>query len=122
MRLVCDDNGGAKSVIVTPPPPPIPPLSNTVFGKKMTCTTGPLKGINTRRMNELCIYIALYCVLLYTQSALQSRGGGLSSRKMHVAVLSLAVISLGNYIILYIIADIGEPLLCRALKLLLNAF
>ncbi len=27
-------------------------------------------------MNELCIYIALYCVLLYTQSALQSCGGG----------------------------------------------
>ncbi len=29
-------------------------------------------------MNEWCIYIALYCVLLYTQSALQScgRGGG----------------------------------------------
>ncbi len=49
-------------------------------------------------------------------------GGGLSSRKMHIAVLSLAVISSGNYIILYIIADIGEPLLCRALKLLLNAF
>ncbi len=41
-------------------------------------------------MNECCIYIALYCVLLYTQSALQScvcvcvcvcvgGGGGLSS-------------------------------------------
>ncbi len=30
-------------------------------------------------MNELYIYIALYCVLLYTQSALQSGGGGLSS-------------------------------------------
>ncbi len=36
-------------------------------------------------MNELCIYIALFCVLLYTQSALQSCGvgvggwGGLSS-------------------------------------------
>ncbi len=27
-------------------------------------------------MNEWCIYIALYCVLPYTQSALQSRGGG----------------------------------------------
>ncbi len=27
-------------------------------------------------MNEWIIYIALYCVLLYTQSALQSRGGG----------------------------------------------
>ncbi len=32
-------------------------------------------------MNEWCIYIALYCVLLYTQSALQScGGGGLSSQ------------------------------------------
>ncbi len=34
-------------------------------------------------MNEWCIYIALYCVLLYTQSALQKcvcgGGGGLSS-------------------------------------------
>ncbi len=31
------------------------------------------------RMNEWCIYIALYCVLLYTQSASQSceRGGGI---------------------------------------------
>ncbi len=29
-----------------------------------------------RWMNEWCIYIALYCVLLYTQSALQSCGGG----------------------------------------------
>ncbi len=27
-------------------------------------------------MNEWCIYIALYCVLLYTQSTLQSYGGG----------------------------------------------
>ncbi len=27
-------------------------------------------------MNEWCIYIALYCVLLYTQSTLQSRGQG----------------------------------------------
>ncbi len=27
-------------------------------------------------MNEWCIYIALYCVLLYTQDALQSCGGG----------------------------------------------
>ncbi len=29
-------------------------------------------------MNKLCIYIALYCVLLYTQSALQSCGGASS--------------------------------------------
>ncbi len=27
-------------------------------------------------MNEWCIYIALHCVLLYNQSALQSCGGG----------------------------------------------
>ncbi len=36
--------------------------------------------INTSWMNEWmhrwCIYIALYCVLLYTQSTLQSCGGG----------------------------------------------
>ncbi len=31
------------------------------------------------QMNEWCIYIALYFVKLYTQSALQSCGGGLSS-------------------------------------------
>ncbi len=37
-------------------------------------------------MNEWCIYIALYCVLLYTQSALQSCvcGGGPSSRTTSV--------------------------------------
>ncbi len=28
-----------------------------------------------KQTNERCIYIALYCVLLYTQSALQSCGG-----------------------------------------------
>ncbi len=31
---------------------------------------------NKNWMNEWCIYIALYCVLLYTQSTLQSCGGG----------------------------------------------
>ncbi len=35
-------------------------------------------GLN-KWMNEWCIYIALYCVLLYTQSTLQPCGGGLSS-------------------------------------------
>ncbi len=33
------------------------------------------KEIDNEWMNEWCIYIALYCVLLYTQSALQSCGG-----------------------------------------------
>ncbi len=32
-----------------PPYPRNPPHPNNVFGKKMTCTTEPLKGINTRR-------------------------------------------------------------------------
>ncbi len=36
-------------------------------------------------MNEWCIYIALYCVLLYTQSALQSCGGGLLNHHQCVA-------------------------------------
>ncbi len=40
---------------------------------------GEDKNLCNYFMNELCIYIALYCVLLYTQSALQSGGGGLSS-------------------------------------------
>ncbi len=31
---------------------------------------------NSEVMNEWCIYIALYCILLYTKSALQSWGGG----------------------------------------------
>ncbi len=37
--------------------------------------------VNVRgsRMNEWCIYIGLYCVLLYTQSALTIVGGGLCS-------------------------------------------
>ncbi len=35
-------------------------------------------------MNEWCTYIALYCVLLYTQSTLQSWGGGLSSTTTNV--------------------------------------
>ncbi len=34
-------------------------------------------------MNEWCIYIALYCVLLYTQSTLQSYGGGGGSLLNH---------------------------------------
>ncbi len=39
-------------------------------------------------MNELCIYIALYCVLLYTQIALQSCGGGLSLLNHHQCAAS----------------------------------
>ncbi len=33
-------------------------------------------AFSTERMNEWCFYIVLYCLLLYTQSALQSCGGG----------------------------------------------
>ncbi len=35
-----------------------------------------LRLFTTEWMNEWCTYIALYCVLLYTQSAVQSCGGG----------------------------------------------
>ncbi len=35
-------------------------------------------AFSTERMNEWCFYIVLYCLLLYTQSALQSCGGGVS--------------------------------------------
>ncbi len=35
-------------------------------------------------MNEWCIHLALYCVLLYTQRALRSCGGGLSSTTTRV--------------------------------------
>ncbi len=41
-------------------------------------------------MNELCIYIALfYCVLLYTQSALHSYGGGFSPQPPPVCSIHL---------------------------------
>ncbi len=43
-------------------------------------------------MNELCISIALYCVLLYTQSALQSYGGGLSSTTTWQAGIDQSII------------------------------
>ncbi len=39
-------------------------------------------------MNEWCIYIVLYCVLLYTQSALQSCGGGGSLLNHHQCAAS----------------------------------
>ncbi len=39
-------------------------------------------------MNEWCIHIALYCVLLYTQSALQSCGGGGSPLNHHQCAAS----------------------------------
>ncbi len=44
---------------------------------KLQCVTR--SGVNSCElwMNEWCIYIALYCILLYTQSALQSWGGSL---------------------------------------------
>ncbi len=41
--------------------------------------------------------------------------------KIHISIHSLAVISLGIYTVVYIIACIREPLLWLALKLLLNA-
>ncbi len=44
---------------------------------KLTCCTLLFKTHYCRLwMNEWCIYILLYCVLLYTQGALQSWGGG----------------------------------------------
>ncbi len=52
-------------------------------------------------MNEWSIYIALYCVLLYTQSALQSYGGSLlnhhqcaASTWMMMSVVSLMPVNL----------------------------
>ncbi len=39
-------------------------------------------------MNEWCIYIALYCILLYTKSALQSCGGGGSLLNHHQCAAS----------------------------------
>ncbi len=39
-------------------------------------------------MND-AFYIALYCVLLYTQSALQSCGGGLSSNTTSVQLITV---------------------------------
>ncbi len=44
---------------------------------------------NIEWRNEWCIYIALYCVLLYTQSTLHSCGGGLSSTTTSVQWASL---------------------------------
>ncbi len=41
---------------------------------RRTCGQAWQRALN-ERINELCIYIELYCVLLYTQSALQSCGG-----------------------------------------------
>ncbi len=54
------------------------------MGDQIACDSGLMSeymnkwmnGWMNEWMNEWCIYIALYCVLLYTQSALQSRGGG----------------------------------------------
>ncbi len=40
-------------------------------------------------MNEWCIYIALYCVLLYTQSSLQSCVGGVSPQPPPVCSIHL---------------------------------
>ncbi len=40
-------------------------------------------------LNEWCTYIALYCVLLYTQSASQSCGGGVSPQPPPVCSIHL---------------------------------
>ncbi len=49
-------------------------MQNTISERT---TRRTMKQIN-EWMNEWCIYIVLFCVLLYTQSALQSCKGGLS--------------------------------------------
>ncbi len=52
------------------------------FSPAQICTTGAISILVSSShiaivwINEWCIYIVLYCVLLYTQSALQSCGGG----------------------------------------------
>ncbi len=50
---------------------------------------GVFKNLCNEWMNEWCIYIALYCVLLYTQSALQSCEGGVSPQPPLVCSIHL---------------------------------
>ncbi len=50
-------------------------------------------------LNEWCIYTALYWVLLYTQSALQSCGGGGSLLNHHqCAASSTFVVNVSEYL------------------------
>ncbi len=48
-----------------------------------------MNGWMNEWMDEWCIYKALYCVLLYTQSALQSCGGGVSPQPAPVCSIHL---------------------------------
>ncbi len=50
-------------------------LPNTSFLFKKFFSRNPTGSFSFEWMNEWCIYIALYSVLLYTQCALQSCGG-----------------------------------------------
>ncbi len=50
-------------------------LPNTSFLFKILFSRNPTGSFSFEWMNEWCIYIALYSVLLYTQCALQSCGG-----------------------------------------------
>ncbi len=52
-----------------------PKASLANYGDKFHWTLLVMTELVNELMNEWCIYIALYCVLLYTQSALQSCGG-----------------------------------------------
>ncbi len=51
-------------------------------------------------MNEWCIYTALYCVLLYTQSALQSWGGGKYTLTKMILLFLKEIISIISTIML----------------------
>ncbi len=57
--------------------------TNNKYIKLWTCAYVSLFLLTVFWMNEWCIYIALYCVLLYTQSTLQSCGGGGSLLNHH---------------------------------------
>ncbi len=59
-----------------------PPAERLINMAHKSGNTSGVSKSSSDWMNEWCTYIALYCVLLYTQSALQScvwGGGGLSS-------------------------------------------
>ncbi len=52
-----------------------PKASLANYGDKFHWTLLVMTELVNELMNEWCIYIALYCVLLYTKGALQSCGG-----------------------------------------------
>ncbi len=75
------------------PPPRNPPHPNTVFGKKMTCTTEPLKGINTRWEENTFQYflwqlyhwvIILYCSVSHTDFTWAGRPGILTAAQVYL--------------------------------------